>query len=159
MDNNKRTIQLMNKFFKKGTYKGEKGWYGYKAFETEHCPYYYKKPKHWKVVKGEVLTLKEKEKLNKNTRLNCARGIHFATMEWVKEWANLNTDPNYGKVFKVFVEKKNIDNIIVPCELTDSKWDVKVRTDRLTLVRQVDMNTYLGNRRVSRRVFLSQNKC
>lgn len=139
MDNNKRTIQLMNKFFKKGRYQGKTGWYGYKIFEREKSPYYYPKPRHWKVIEGEVLTLKRWEKLNKDTTRECARGIHFGTYLWVKYHGDHHLPKS--KVFKVFVERENVDNIIISCDLDKCDNDVKVRTNRLTLVRQVDMNT------------------
>ena len=137
MDNNNRTIQLMNAFFKKGRYQGKTGWYGYKIFETKAQPYYYPTPRHWKVADGEVLTLTRWEKLDKSTEKECARGVHFGTYLWVKWHGNYQNDPTYVKVFKVFVERENVDNIIVPCDLCTHEADVKVRTDRLTLVHQV----------------------
>jgi len=142
MDNNKRTIQLMNKFFKKGTYKGEKGWYGYKLFETVHHSYMYPMPKHWDLTKGNVLTLPGKERLDKNIKRECARGIHFATEDWVKRFMCIENYP-LTCVFKVFVSRSNVDNIIVGevFKVGSTPDVVKVRTDRLTLVHQVDMNT------------------
>lgn len=136
MDANTRTKKLMNKYFKKGTYRGEKGWYGYKIFETKGYPYAFDTPKHWIIEKGERLTLKKGEILNTDTNKHCARGIYFATFEWIQLYGDL-TSYEDTMVFKVFVPQSNIKHIIVPHHQDYCIEDIKVRTDFLTLIHQL----------------------
>lgn len=138
---NKRTLNLMNKFFKKGTYKGEKGWYGYKLFETPTFGYMFPVPKHWKITKGSVLVARGRGRLNKDIRRYCARGVHFATKGWIMRIVDVDNFPD-TLVFKTFVPRSNLDNIIISDIIHQYSHSshIKARTDRLTLVRQVDKN-------------------
>lgn len=140
-----RTLKELNEWLHYGIYKGMKGWFGFKVFESKDRSYVHQIPKSWNISEGTLL----KSIVNKNTNTECGCGVNFASANWhspfkrrmFKGYVNY-TCYEYMRIFVVFAEASNIRNIIVP-----RKHCGKFRTNRLWLCWQLtpqQINTIWG---------------
>jgi len=100
-----------------------KGYIVYKAFGNTNT--YFSAPKSWKIEAGEFI----EEVVNPFPTLDCACGVNFATLEWIKSTYKMDI----VVIWKCRINWKDACSIVVPYNT-----DGKARCGRLELLEAIE---------------------